>query len=170
MKQSDLCSKLQGLSPQALAALAIEVKAKLQENRLADYQPYPKQQDFHDAGGDEGVRERLLIAGNQLGKCVSGRTLIDHPDGTATPASELYESGRPFKVMAWDGEKAVIADAVHPIRKLAEPLVRLWLDDGRWIECSLMHRVLCQSGEYCFVGMLLPSLPALPACDLGFGL
>lgn len=59
---------LAGLSLQALQALATEVKAKLAENRLEDYRPYPKQQDFHDAGGDAGVRERLLIAGNQLGK------------------------------------------------------------------------------------------------------
>jgi len=59
---------LSALSPKALAALDIEIRKKLDENKLADYTPYQKQQDFHDAGGDVGVRERLLCAGNQLGK------------------------------------------------------------------------------------------------------
>jgi len=38
------------------------------ENKMSEYAPYPKQEDFHIAGGIDGVRERLLIAGNQLGK------------------------------------------------------------------------------------------------------
>lgn len=42
------------------------------ENKLADYQPYPKQSEFHAAGALPEVRERLLIAGNQLGKTVAG--------------------------------------------------------------------------------------------------
>lgn len=40
----------------------------MNENKLARYQPYAKQVDFHTAGGDMAVRERLLMAGNQLGK------------------------------------------------------------------------------------------------------
>src|SRR5260370_10185797 len=34
------------------------------------YQPYPKQVDFHDAGAAH--RERLFLAGNQLGKTMAG--------------------------------------------------------------------------------------------------
>lgn len=37
-------------------------------NRLQAYKPYPKQQDFHAAGAYDGVLERLLRAGNQVGK------------------------------------------------------------------------------------------------------
>lgn len=37
-------------------------------NKLADYLPYPKQRDFHASGGPLNVRERLLKAGNQVGK------------------------------------------------------------------------------------------------------
>src|SRR5882757_4019465 len=40
------------------------------ENRLADYTPYPKQIAFHAAGAT--ARERLLMAGNQLGKTLAG--------------------------------------------------------------------------------------------------
>jgi phage terminase large subunit-like protein len=42
----------------------------LTENRLAYYQPYAKQRDFHSAGATH--RERLLLAGNQLGKTLAG--------------------------------------------------------------------------------------------------
>ena len=41
------------------------------ENKLSDYAPYPKQAMFHAVGGVYGVRERLLCAGNQLGKTFS---------------------------------------------------------------------------------------------------
>jgi phage terminase large subunit-like protein len=40
------------------------------ENQLASYQPYDKQRAFHDAGALH--RERLLMAGNQLGKTLAG--------------------------------------------------------------------------------------------------
>lgn len=60
--------RLQALSPQARAALLTEVQRRLDGNKLADYQPYPKQYQFHASGGPLHVRERLLRAGNQLGK------------------------------------------------------------------------------------------------------
>lgn len=44
---------------------------KLDRNKLADYQPYAKQMEFHTAGADLATRERLLKAGNQLGKTYS---------------------------------------------------------------------------------------------------
>src|SRR3954451_24435424 len=40
------------------------------DNRLAHYIPYPKQAAFHAAGAT--ARERLLMAGNQLGKTLAG--------------------------------------------------------------------------------------------------
>lgn len=50
----------------------LETRERLiRENRLARYSPYPKQSEFHAAGGFAGVRERLLIAGNQVGKTLS---------------------------------------------------------------------------------------------------
>ena len=39
--------------------------------QLETYKPYPKQLEFHSAGADPGVKSRLLIAGNQLGKTLS---------------------------------------------------------------------------------------------------
>ena len=46
------------------------MKRRAAENRLASYRPYSKQAAFHAAGA--GHRERLFMAGNQLGKTYSG--------------------------------------------------------------------------------------------------
>src|SRR5215831_7929625 len=53
-----------------LQTLQTEQKRRLTENKLAYYRPYPKQADFHAAGATH--RERLLAAGNQLGKTLAG--------------------------------------------------------------------------------------------------
>lgn len=64
-----------------LAALSREEKLELYEllrlkdlkakrNRLETYRPYAKQREFHEAGAS--WRERLFMAGNQLGKTYSG--------------------------------------------------------------------------------------------------
>lgn len=49
-----------------LLALLEEKKYRLEGNRLTDYRAYAKQQEFHANG--KTFRERLLMAGNQLGK------------------------------------------------------------------------------------------------------
>lgn len=41
------------------------------ERSLLRYKPYPKQKEFHASGGPLEVRERLLVAGNQVGKTLS---------------------------------------------------------------------------------------------------
>ena len=47
-----------------------EAARRKRENRLADYRPYAKQANFHTAGSK--YRERLFMAGNQLGKTIAG--------------------------------------------------------------------------------------------------
>lgn len=73
--------------PEKLAELAQhleELKRRHTENRLAYYAPYPKQQDFHALGNTK--RERMFMAGNQLGKTYSGGAELalhltgDYPD------------------------------------------------------------------------------------------
>jgi phage terminase large subunit-like protein len=49
--------------------LTRELEKRKARNRLIDYKPYPKQLEFHAAGLD--YRERLLMAGNQLGKTLA---------------------------------------------------------------------------------------------------
>lgn len=50
--------------------LTAEKQRRQDTNRLKHYQPYAKQRDFHRAG--DGHRERLFMAGNQLGKTMAG--------------------------------------------------------------------------------------------------
>lgn len=47
-----------------------EAERRRNTNRLATYRPYAKQREFHLAGATH--RERLFMAGNQLGKTVAG--------------------------------------------------------------------------------------------------
>lgn len=50
--------------------VALEMDRRKRRNRLSTYRPYAKQREFHDAGTQH--RERLLMAGNQLGKTLAG--------------------------------------------------------------------------------------------------
>jgi phage terminase large subunit-like protein len=62
------------LSPTQLEQIEKRILAESErrtaENKLAHYKPYPKQAEFHQAGATH--RERLLMAGNQLGKTWAG--------------------------------------------------------------------------------------------------
>jgi len=61
-------------SPSNSALQFVRTLAALDErrnrNKLVGYCPYPKQREFHAAGAKH--RERLFMAGNQLGKTVAG--------------------------------------------------------------------------------------------------
>lgn len=53
-----------------LAKLLAERKRRAQRDKLARYVPYPKQVEFHNAGGQ--YRERLLMANSRFGKTECG--------------------------------------------------------------------------------------------------
>ena len=53
-----------------LLTLLEEQKRRADRRRLTRYRPYAKQREFHAAGAEH--RERLLMAGNQLGKTYCG--------------------------------------------------------------------------------------------------
>lgn len=57
-------------NPEALARLQEQAQAKLAERALELYRPYEKQRTFHALSRTH--RERLLMAGNQLGKSYCG--------------------------------------------------------------------------------------------------
>jgi phage terminase large subunit-like protein len=65
MQQSGLSSILK-----EQASLMAELDRRRRTNLLSTYKPYSKQIAFHDAGSD--FRERLFMAGNQLGKTLAG--------------------------------------------------------------------------------------------------
>lgn len=55
---------------QELTFLLIQRDRLVRQNKLRGYRPYAKQREFHRNGGTH--RERLFLAGNQLGKTVAG--------------------------------------------------------------------------------------------------
>jgi phage terminase large subunit-like protein len=61
-------SKLSEAEKSELLTLLQDRQRQRDENQLAHYVPYKKQREFHERGGGPTVRERLLMAGNQLGK------------------------------------------------------------------------------------------------------
>lgn len=123
--------------------------------------------EFFEAGAN--YRERCFMAANRIGKCISAETMIQHPDGSETSAGDLYAVGKPFKVMSWDGSRAVEALAVEPIKKPSEPCFRVWLSNGQWFDCASEHRLLTISG-WSFFSDLRAFYPALPPSNSGFGL
>src|SRR5271168_3301656 len=63
-----------------LEHLQKEVTRRASEQRLQEYRPYPKQAEFHAAGGTK--RQRLLMAANQVGKTwAAGFELAMHATG-----------------------------------------------------------------------------------------
>ena len=54
------------IEPEKIKQLIADLEAEANEDKLASYKPYLKQAEFHAAGAKH--RERLLMAGNQLGK------------------------------------------------------------------------------------------------------
>jgi len=139
---------------------ARDVLAKdMQFNQLKWFRPFPYQKEFFKTG--KNYTRRGMIAANRSGKCCTAATILDLPDGKKITYGEMYERGESFDVWSWDGEKAIITTAVQPIKKPQEPCVRLWFQDGRWIEAAHGHRVLNSKAEYVFCDSLLPSLPNL---------
>jgi phage terminase large subunit-like protein len=84
---------------QLLSMLSAEKNRRLTENRIAYYKPYPKQADFHAAGAK--YRERLLMAGNQVGKSLaSAMELAIHVTGQYPPWWQGFRFDRAIRAWA----------------------------------------------------------------------
>ena len=88
----------------ALLQQRVTLKRLLSYRRLEFYKPYAKQLAFHRVGADPGIRERLLIAGNQVGKTTCAASEVAyHVTGTYP---EWWEGVRFHEaVSAWAGSE-----------------------------------------------------------------
>lgn len=85
-----------------LADLLTERQRRFSRTRLTRYRPYAKQLAFHERGGEH--RERLLMAGNQLGKTFCGAAEASiHLTGEYPEWWQGRRWERP--VRAWAGSK-----------------------------------------------------------------
>lgn len=91
-----------------------ERKRRKDRNRLAEYRPYTRQREFHAVGAEH--RERLLMAGNQLGKTFCGGAEAAYHLTGRYPG---WWTGRRWDrpVRAWAGSKTseVTRDGVQRI-------------------------------------------------------
>jgi phage terminase large subunit-like protein len=108
-----------------LVSLLEEKKRRADRRRLTSYRPYAKQRQFHAEGAEH--RERLLMAGNQLGKtfCGAAEAAI-HLTGQYPGWWQGRRWDRP--VRAWAGSKTgeVTRDGVQRYL-IGEPK-----DEGQW--------------------------------------
>lgn len=109
----------------------MQEKAKRRrENRLAQYKPYLKQKEFHEAGAV--YRERLFMAGNQLGK----EQPVDEPVLTPSGWKPIGSLAIGDEVIAGDGSATKVI-GVYP--QGVKPTFRLTFDDGAWTRCGEEH-------------------------------
>lgn len=93
-------------------AIAAELERRRRTNKLRDYAPYAKQKDFHAAGAI--YRERLLRAGNQLGKTYCGAAEVAmHLTGRYPDWWQGKRWDRPVRVWAGSKTGEVTRDGVQ---------------------------------------------------------
>jgi phage terminase large subunit-like protein len=92
--------------------LSAEKSRRRTENKIAYYKPYPKQADFHAAGAK--YRERLLMAGNQVGKSLaSAMELAIHVTGQYPPWWEGFRFDRAIRAWACGETSEVIRETIQ---------------------------------------------------------
>jgi phage terminase large subunit-like protein len=103
----------------ALKVAEQELARRASLNQLANYEPYDKQREFHAAGRDH--RERLLMAGNQLGKTLSaGAETAMHLTGRYPDWWDGYVFNKP--ISAWVSGITGESTRDNPQRILYGPL------------------------------------------------
>lgn len=110
-----------------LVSLLEERAKRARRNRLKTYRPYTKQREFHEAGADH--RERLLMAGNQLGKTYSGAAEVAyHLTGLYPDWWEGRRFDKPTRWWAGSKTGEVTRDGVQRLL-VGEPK-----DEAKWGE------------------------------------
>jgi phage terminase large subunit-like protein len=103
-----------GLAAQELLTkrLGRERERRNSLSRLSQYLPYPKQREFHDAGGI--YRERALLAGNQIGKTLAGSAeAAMHLTGRYPPWWKGRVFDRPLRAVAGSESAELTRDGVQ---------------------------------------------------------
>src|SRR5262249_10541042 len=97
-----------------LQTLTAERTKRSTENRLAYYQPYLKQLEFHAPGAQS--RERLLMAGNQIGKMMAGgMEAATHATGRCPEWGNGRRFDRPTNGWACGVSGEVVRDTVQRV-------------------------------------------------------
>lgn len=116
--RSSVLVSLPDLTPKAARALLIALDKADARDRLSRYVPYPQQLEFHAAGAIH--RERMFMAGNQLGKTwaggfewamhLTGRYPSWWPGRTFDKAVRMWASGETGEATRDNPQKILIGD------------------------------------------------------------
>lgn len=102
-------------------------------NKIKNFEPYEKQKEFlHSLS-----KEKVILGANQ---CIGGEQEIYDP--VACMRRRVDSINEPFHVLAWDGEKRVVARAGIPFKKGMEHMYRILFRDGTEMTVSPGHRFL----------------------------
>ena len=113
------------------ARLEKEAKRRVEENALKHYKPYVKQLDFHVAGAT--YRERLLMAGNQVGKTwAAAMEVAMHVTGLYPDWWQGHRFDRPIQAWACGESNEVVRASVQ----------KLLLGDPAGTGCIPKHTLL----------------------------
>ena len=104
---------------------------RLRENWLEQYKPYAKQREFHEKGAE--FRERLFLAGNQLGK----ELRFDEPVLTPTGWVRICDLHVGDEVIAGDGTVTTVT-GVFP--QGVKPLVEIQFCYGQTVIAGYDHQ------------------------------
>lgn len=92
--------------------LATELKRRQERNALSRYRPYTKQREFHGLG--LAKRERLLMAGNQVGKSYCGAAeMAIHMTGLYPDWWEGRRWDRPIRAWGAGVTSEVVRDTIQ---------------------------------------------------------
>lgn len=95
-----------------LERLLAEKDRRRRTNRLKHYRPYPKQAEFHALGKTH--RERLFLAGNQLGKTMAGAAeMAMHLTGQYPDGWKGLRFDRPIMALAGSESAELTRDGVQ---------------------------------------------------------
>lgn len=100
---------------------------------------YPRHMEHFEAGKD--FMERCFMAAN---RCISPWTWVQTPTGERQIA-DILASDAPT-VLSWDGDGQCIRPMRNGFLVGIEPVFRLVMDSGRYLDCSRKHRVLTSEG------------------------
>ena len=96
----------------AAELLEKEERRRIVENALANYKPYARQLEFHNAGAT--FRERLLMAGNQVGKTLAAAMeFAAHATGLYPEWWQGYRFDRPILGWACGETSEVVRDTIQ---------------------------------------------------------
>jgi terminase large subunit-like protein len=109
---------IDSLPPERVEAAITRLEAvkaqRAAENKLAHYRPYPKQAAFHEAGAR--YRERLLMAGNQVGKTwAAAMEIAMHVTGLYPDWWQGHRFARPIQAWACGESNEVVRASVQKL-------------------------------------------------------